>query len=386
MDLRALIFIPALVLAALCAFAFVLFAAHYYLTVLEGTAAGAKEIAWADEPITDNFWKPFYLAGLLCLWLGPAYVIGRALATNTQLAWVGFAVPVLVTWLLYPVSQLSSLSASSVWTPLSAQVFARLAQRPGTALSFFALTLPVFALGGLAFRWAFLTADEWPLLFAGAPLLALALLLYARLLGRLAFALLFTRDLFKRKKKKKPKAEAKPAPRDPEPAPRPADLPPITTPLDGELVGYNVLMTDDPPAAKKRVRAEVADDDVPPPAPPPAPPRRTAKSDHPLDRARAWTDEDEDATPYEMKPSEAPKPEEPRPSELLKPSAEEMALLDRSDAPKQPKRVWGGELFAFLGQPSTISALVILSTITALAGAAVRVARQFNPATGGEWV
>jgi hypothetical protein len=386
MDLRALIFVPALVLAALCAFAFALFAAHYYLTVLEGTAAGAKEIAWASEPITDNFWKPFYLAGLLCLWLGPAYVVGRALAGSTQLAWVGFAVPVLVAWLLYPVSQLSSLSASSVWMPLSAQVFARLTQRPGTALSFFALTLPVFALGGLAFRWAFLTADEWPLLFAGAPLLALALLLYARLLGRLAFALLFTRDLFKRRKKKKPKPEAKPAPREPEPDPQPADLPPITTPLDGELVGYNVLMSDDPPAPKKRVKAEAADDDAPPPTPPeaPAPPRRTAKSDHPLDRARTWTDEDDDATPYEMKPAEAPKAEEPRPSELIKPSAEDMALFDRSDAPKPPKRVWGGELFAFMGQPGTISALLILSAVAVLAGAAVRVARQFNPVAGGD--
>lgn len=387
MDLRALIFVPALVAAALCAFAFCLFAAHYYLTVLEGTAAGARHITWASEPITDNFWKPFYLAWLLCLWLGPAYVIGRTLAGSTQLAWVGFAVPVLVAWLLYPVSQLSSLSASSVWMPLHPQVFARLAQKPAATIGFFALTLPVFALGGLAFRWVFLTADEWPLLFAGAPLMALALLLYARVLGRLAFALLFTRDLLKRKKKKKPKPEPRAAEPDRAPVPtaQPSELPPIST-LDGELVGYNVLMAEDPPAPKKRVRAEVAEDDEPPPAPTPAaPPRRTAKSDHPLDRARTWTEEDDDATPYEVNfAAPEPKAEHTRPSEVIKPSAEDMALLDRADAPKPPKQVWTREVFAFLNQPGTISALVILSGIAVLAGAAVRVARQFNPTAGGD--
>ena len=114
--------------------------------------------------------------------------------------------PLLVAWLLYPVSQLSSLAASSVWIPLHPQVFARLAQRPGTALAFLVLSLPVFALGGIAFKWAFLTAGEWPLLFVGVPLMVLAAFLYARLLGRLAFTLMFTRDVLKRKKKKKPKA------------------------------------------------------------------------------------------------------------------------------------------------------------------------------------
>src|SRR5947209_7118139 len=140
MDLRALIFIPALVGAAICAFLFFTFAAHYYLTVLESTAAGAREVVWVSEPITDNFVKPFYLGWLLVLWLGPAYVIGRALAARTHVEWVGFAVPVLVAWLLYPVSQLSSLSASSVWMPLTPQIFARLVQRPAAMAMFFVLT------------------------------------------------------------------------------------------------------------------------------------------------------------------------------------------------------------------------------------------------------
>ncbi len=57
MDLRALIFMPALVGAVVCGFVFLLFVCNYYLTVLEGTAAGAKEVTWVSEPIIDNFWK-----------------------------------------------------------------------------------------------------------------------------------------------------------------------------------------------------------------------------------------------------------------------------------------------------------------------------------------
>ena len=375
MDLRALIFVPALVAAALCVFVFFTFAAHYYLTVLESTAAGSREVTWPGESLTDLFWKPFYLAWLLCLWLGPAYVIGRVLAGSWHLVWLKLAVPVLVAWLLYPVSQLSSLCASSVWMPLHPQVFARLAQRPGVALGFFALTLPVFALGGLAFRWAFLTAEKWELLLAGVPLVVVTMFLHARLLGRLAFELMFAKDILKRTKKKPPKKakkleEYRPADR-PEPV-QPSDLPPIDTP-DGELAGYNVLMSDDPPAPKTRVVAEVVEDG--PPAPHvPAP--------HPQDRARTRADDDDDAAPYEMKPSEV-KDDERVPEAVLKPSAEEMALLDRSGAPKRLKRAWGAGLFACFGQPATISAMTILCLIGLAAGAMVRVARQFDPTSGG---
>lgn len=374
MDLRAVIFIPALVAAALCVFAFLMLASHYYLTVVESTAAGAKEVTWIPETIPDRFWKPFYLAWLLCLWLGPAYIIGRTLAAKTGEPWLATAVPVFVAWALYPVSQLSSLSASSVWIPLHPQVFARLAQKPAVTLGFFLFTLPLFALAGIAFKWAFLTKDEWHLLFAGMPLIVLAGFLYARLIGRLAFALMFTRDLLKRKKKKKSKQEK--ASEETDEASRevivqPSDLPPINTP-EGELAGYNVLIADDPPKPKQRVKAEMAEDDEPPPTAP--------REEVPPNRKRAWDDDDDDATPYGAMPAEDV-PEESAPKEVIKVNAEELALLDRRDAPKAPTAVWNAELFAFLRQPETMIAMVILTLIGFMAGAAVRVARIFDPTT-----
>jgi hypothetical protein len=289
-----------------------------------------------------------------------------------------------VAWALYPVSQLSSLAAQSVWIPLHPQVFTRLAQKPAVVAGFLVFTLPLFALGGLAFRWSFLTKGDWPLLLFGMPLLVLVGFLYARTLGRLAFALMFTRDLFKRKKKKKPKrVPSIPAntPREPTPV-QPSEMAPIMTPMDGELVGYDVLIAEDPPPPKKRVKAEVVDEPLPEaesPTPSPAEPTRSAP---PSDRAGTCPDEDEDTTPYEVNPSEV-KDDERIPESVLKPSAEELALQDRRDAPKPPKRVWTSEIFAFLPQPGTLSAMVILTALGLLAGVMVRVARDFNP-TGGE--
>lgn len=397
MDLRAVIFMPALAGAAILAFVFLTFAAHYYLTILESTATGAKPVTWMQESLPDKFWKPFYLGGLLVLWLGPAYVIGRVLATKFGVPQLTFAVPLGVAWLLYPISQLSSLAARSVWIPLHPQVFARLAQRPGTAAGFFLLSLPVFALGGIAFRWAFMTKGEWELLLAGVPLFGLALFLYARLLGRLAFALVFTRDLFKkRRKKKEPEAKAPVARErtpedDAEPAVyvQPSVLPPINTP-DGELAGYNVLMADDDPKPKKRVLAQLAEeDDEPEPAAPPPPP------------SKRYTWDDEEVTAYGLTEPEAPPAPEPAPpksesrrkrerkgkgteEEELSPAVkEELKLLERDDSRKPPARVWSSDLFAYFGQPETFAALAVLSVMGVLAGVLVRVARAYNPTSDG---
>ncbi len=214
------------------------------------------------------------------------------MSTGTDAVWLKLAVPIAFVWLLYPVSQLSSLSASTIWLPLVPDVFARLAQKPMVTLGFYALSIPVLALFGLAFKWAFLTKGEWELLFIGAPLMVLAGFLYARLIGRLAFALRFTKSLFREKKKKKPKPDAEQESRtDDEPEPtntQTRDLPPINT-VDGELTGYDVKFEDDP-LPKKRLVAEIVelegDEEVEEPSrpvPPPLPrqrggPRRSPRS------------------------------------------------------------------------------------------------------------
>jgi hypothetical protein len=77
------------------------------------------------------------------------------------------------------------------------------------------------------------------------------------------------------------------------------------------------------------------------------------------------------------------KDEERVPEAVMKPTADEMELLDRR-AVKKPKRVWYPGLLGFLLQSGTVSAWVMMTTLATFAGVMVRVARMFNPVSGGE--
>jgi hypothetical protein len=229
---------------------------------------------------------------------------------------------------------------------------------------------------GAGFHWIFF-AEGIVWLFVGSPVFVVGGLLYGRLLGRLAYVLAFTKPFLARKKKKK----RKPAPQPKEDADteerfeQPSELPPIESPDEGPLTGYDVKF-DDPPRRdpdddrrpRQRVLAEVADDPDDADEPPPRP-------------SRAIDDEDE--APYDVHEPEV-QPEERAPSPVVKPREDEMRLLNRDDAPKPPTRAWSAELFSFLGQPGTIGVITVLSGMCLVVGGMVRLAREFNPATGAE--
>jgi hypothetical protein len=339
MDLRAVIFMPALVGGVVFGFVFLLYLSHYYLTILEGTATGAKEVTWQAESILDHFWKFWYMLWLFGLWLGPGYLVARAIAGSGSAEWLSLGLPIAILWLLYPVSQLSSLSASTIWLPLTPDVFARLAQKPAVTLGFYALSIPVLMLCALGVKWAFLTKGEWELLVLGVPLLILALFLYARLIGRLAFVLAFTKSLLE-PRKKKPKPESKkPTEREADVTPaitQPRDLPPIQT-VEGELTGYDVHF-DDTPKPRKRVIAEVIENEapiLPPPLPsatkPLPPPLPVASADSVSRRSRLPIGDDEDdarEATYDLHDVEVI-PRETTPRALVEPHKDEVRLLSR---------------------------------------------------------
>lgn len=384
-DMGAIIFVPALAGSVIFGFVFALFASHHYLTAVQSTGSGSRDVIWSSEPILDHFWKVFYLAWLIGLWLGPAYLLGRAYTAGTDSAWVRLAVPLAVFWACYPISQLSSLSATTIWLPLTPDVFGRLAQKPGVVLGFYLYSALVLAVFGVAYKWTFLTAGSFELLFVGAPLLIASGLLYGRLIGRLAFVLAFTKPLLAPRKKKKRNREDDAAPTeeaDEAERPRfrqPSELPPVQTPDEGPITGYD-LTDDEEPAAKKprkRVRAEAAEAE---PEAGKARPRRPAKPGS--NRSRDWTDEDEDKTPYGMTAAEVV-PDEPKPVDVVKPSAEEMRLISKDDVPKPPKEAWSPQLAAFLVQPETLPVVGLLSVLCILAGVMVRIARMFNPVGAG---
>lgn len=379
MDFRAVLFVPALVGAVVIGFIFLLYAAHYFLTVLESTGAGAREVTWISEPILDNCWKVWYLVWLVGLWFGPAYFLGRAMTIGTDLPVLRLVIALGVIWLSYPVSQLSSLSASTIWLPLVPDVVLRLIQKPGVTFGFYMFSAGVLGLFGLGFQWVFLTADEWHLLFIGAILLVVSILLYARLLGRLAFALRFTRGVIA-KKTSKPKPRAKSKRSNEEVIPtigQPEDLPPIKT-VDGDLVGYNILVEDDRNKShRKRLKAELVDPEA----------DRESLYAITYDFEPRVTDfmenDDEDSPPrpYQLDALGDASLVEPR-AVLHQPRPDELALLSRHDAPRKPKHVWDLSLLAFLVQPRTIVVICFASGLCMFTGTFVRLARLFNPAAG----
>lgn len=328
---------------------------------------------WVSEPFVDNFTKVFYLGWLVGLWLGPAYFLGRAVAPDDGAT--RLAVSLAFLWVMYPISQLSSLSASTYWMPLHPDVFARLAQKPHVFLGFLGLSGLVLAVSGVALRWSFGTKGQSELLLLGAPLLVASGLVYARLVGRLAFALTYTKSLFGKPKKKKPKPrETFADPRPPETGEgfeQPRELPPIQT-VDGELSGYGVSFEDDPPKPKPRVVAEV--DDSPPK------PRKKDRKRPATEKRREWSDEDEDANPYGVNEAVAT-PEPAKATTVVKPSAVEMRLMAKDDSPKPPKQVWHPQLLQFLVRPDTLPVFGLLVVLCVLAGFFVRLAREFDPTT-----
>ena len=388
MQLGALIFVPALVGCVVLGAVFVLFAAHYYLTVLQSTGSGAKTIDWPSEPIFDQVWKFLYMVWLTGLWLGPAYFLGRAVAGPEGSPWLKIGVPLFVFWVCYPVSQLSSLSGPTIWLPLHPGVFARLAQKPPVVVGFALWSGLTLMFLGVGYYWTFF-ADGPEKMILGCPLLVVAGLMYGRLLGRLAFALAFTKPFTLKKKKKKPKptpsrdeAEESDEPR----FEQPSDLPPVVTPDEGPLTGYDVTFEDEPKPAKPRkpkppemvlgdrprVVADVVADE------PESPPEPEPDEHKPL----TFADEAEDARPYGVHKPEVPV-EERVPAQVVKPREDEIKLISREDRPKPLKEVWTLDLFAFLAQPSSLAVIGLLTFLCALVGGMVRVARATNPANEG---
>ena len=166
--------------------------AHYFLSVLESTAAGHDDVSWPDEPFLDWFWKVFFLS-----WLGLLAAVPAAslvLSAREAGPWSRLGLAAGSFWLLLPIGLLSNLSAASQWTAFSPALVERLGQRAGKLLLMYLASAPALAAW---FAAAYLAVvRESTSLGTGvalAPVAAAASLVYARVVGRYAFVLSFTK-------------------------------------------------------------------------------------------------------------------------------------------------------------------------------------------------
>jgi hypothetical protein len=160
------------------------FAAHCMVAIVEDTSAGADEIlSWPESDWREWFWRLLHLGYLVALATAIGFGLSRLAAIwLPQPGWVwGLAIA-----LLFPILLLSSIDAHSPFVPLSRRVRRSMRRCWWGWLMMYALSgLMWVAVAGLF--WALSEVHSYLVPIIGGPCVAAALLIYARLLGRLAW-------------------------------------------------------------------------------------------------------------------------------------------------------------------------------------------------------
>jgi hypothetical protein len=176
------------------------YAAYSLFVALVNTAAGSDEVIWPGEPLQENLPLLIYFGWILAVWAVPVYLVLNYAGVGV---WPRAIVIVGFLWLVFPVSLLSSLSGTSRWIvfrPVIVQLFVK---QGWTALGFYLSTavllsicLEIFYLGA---------TGPIPAIGAAGLVGAAGVLVYGRLLGRVAW--LFSQTRLKKKLKKDGKVE-----------------------------------------------------------------------------------------------------------------------------------------------------------------------------------
>ena len=191
MDIGAagtlIIFFSLMVAQILVGGLFLTYAAYSFLHVLVSTAAGNDEVIWPGDPLFDWFFKGWYLGWMVALSVLPALlIVSFAHIPPKNPAWAIALAGSLC--LLFPIFLLSSLSGSSRMYVLRGQILAGMSKRFGLVLVFYILSA-LIVVGSATFVWYSLVHGDLLLVPVAMATMAVDLVLYARLLGRLGHAI-----------------------------------------------------------------------------------------------------------------------------------------------------------------------------------------------------
>ena len=160
------------------------YAAACCLPIVSDTAAGMNRIANWPDPVWNEWMAQLIYVAYIA---GEAMLIGYAAGLIAELlggpAWIVWTA---TAFLLYPIIQLSSLEADSVFVPVTRPILRTLIACWWGWLAFYSLSgMLLSACIGLAIAgWIW---SPFPAAIALGPLVAASLLIIARLLGRLAW-------------------------------------------------------------------------------------------------------------------------------------------------------------------------------------------------------
>ena len=163
--------------------------ARCVLVVVEGTAGGADRVKWPDEPMIDWALQSLTLIGLAILLLVPAGILAALLGAVWLPDQPGLRTLVLgglTLWLLFPVGALSALSAGSRWAFYRPVIVTRMVRLFPATVQFYLVSLGVAVLA-LCPWYVAVRSQGLVLLLVACPIGAAMVLMYARLLGQLAW-------------------------------------------------------------------------------------------------------------------------------------------------------------------------------------------------------
>lgn len=158
----------------------IVYCSPHFLAAVEDTANGHDEVLESTVPP----WDQWFLSGisLLTLWLMSG-AIGFPLSLIPAIGPI--AVPI-ASCVFFPVLVLSALESGSFFVPLSPVILRTLGKRAFMWIAFYFISSIVVATWAVPTVWAFEFSPELVILLS-APALAAVILIYARLLGRLAW-------------------------------------------------------------------------------------------------------------------------------------------------------------------------------------------------------
>jgi hypothetical protein len=169
--------------------AVLMFTARCVLVVVQETGLGYDEITWPNETYHDWLGHSVLFIELLGIWLAPAALAARLLR-EVWLPDQGLLRILLLAgpglWLFFPIGLLSSLSAQSRWVPFRWTIFVNFLRIAPSALGFYILTAILLGIAVAPWYYAMVVRQAVLLPVAGAVSGAV-ILIYARLLGRVAW-------------------------------------------------------------------------------------------------------------------------------------------------------------------------------------------------------
>jgi hypothetical protein len=216
-----IIFVLLFATTIIVGFAVLMYIARCVLVVVQETGVGHDEVTWPNEPIQDWVGHAALFIELLGIWIAPAALTARLLR-EVWLPDQGFLRLLLLAgpglWLFFPIGLLSSLSAESRWTPFRVSIFFSFFRIAPAAFGFYVLT--AILLGIAAAPWYYAIHEHGAVLLPVAAAVGGAVvLIYARLLGRVAYLI-----------QRLPSARCAPAKVEERPAAKPAPHKPARPP------------------------------------------------------------------------------------------------------------------------------------------------------------